>query len=275
METMYSQTMFFFRAIISMMAASVVVLSCGNNSNKSKLNLSTVGAALSLPAYYDLTGQIDTNNTPNCGSASPYNGNTTSGGTGSGGTGGTGTTSSIQQTSGGSSGSSSSSSTPTAYSVVSQLVMKLTQDVLSLKFYYYPNQYQGPLNQQQGFVFAGNSVLGTFTITGNRGTVKYQSRALDINTSSSSTQTLAYMNISLNLTGSYVDGTGTNTNYNQCYTSDGVHCTSQTTNSQCFTNDNVNCVVLGNSSGSPVIITGNIDCNSNILPNGNGSSSGQ
>jgi hypothetical protein len=230
-----------------------------SSQNKVKLtmpeitNLVNSGAASSQQVliYSLATRKVDQSLTPNCGVATPATGTT-----------GVGT--STGQASTGSSGSSNS-----RFSITTQLYLKPTGETLSLRFIYDLNQYQGNVDPQQGFALTG----GVFnsTASGKQGTVKWSGQGIGyIDESNSGAQTLSYMTIQLNLSGTFTQGQSSSiTTPNQCFTQDNVNCTSLNTGTYCFTQDNKTCV--GNTAASnaiPISITGSITCSAqNINPN--------
>ncbi|MBP7282610.1 MAG: hypothetical protein KBA66_13595 [Leptospiraceae bacterium] len=212
--------------------------------------MSLLGPEGSLAFFW--TRDIDTSLTPNCGVATP---GTTSGTTGTGGT-------TVPPT-GGTTGTSTSKRI-----ILSQLVFE-TGETLTLKFQYDSNQYQGALDQQQGFMLTGG-IFG-HTVNGRQGTVKWNGQGIGyIDESNNSAQTLTYMIVSLNLKGTFIQGTTSiGTTPFECNTSDNVNCTSTSTTTKCFTQDGAKCVNSLTQAGTQVSVTiaGDINCNAaNVIP---------
>ncbi len=197
--------------------------------------------------YYFLNNGIDMDLTPNCGTATPAT-TTTSTGT---------TTTST---------SSSSRTTNTRFTVLSQLVMKSTKETLTMNFLYDTTQTQGSIDQQQGFTFTGGAFSDT--VTGKQGTVKWINQGVNVDDTNQGSQIISYMNVELNLQGTYTEGSGTTTTPSECYTSDNINCTSTTTTSKCFTTDNKTCLSTSSttSGGTSIIIKGTINCNAKNVP---------
>lgn len=209
--------------------------------------LSLLGPEGSL--LYFLPREIDTSLTTNCGVATP--GSTSTGTPGLPGTtpttGTTGTTTSKRI-------------------ILSQLVFK-TGETLTLKFQYDSNQFQGALDQQQGFTLTGG-IFG-HTVRGVQGTVKWNGQGIGyIDESNNSAQSLTFLIVSLNLRGTFTQGTTSSLiSQAQCNTSDGINCTSAQTTTTCFTTDGSKCVNNSNTTGIPITIAGDINCNANnVIP---------
>jgi hypothetical protein len=202
--------------------------------------------------------EIDTSLTSSCGTASPA---TTSMGIIPGQT-------TPQQPTGGNTQNRS------RFTIFSQLIMKYTKEVLTMRFTYDLNQFQGNIDPQQGFVLTGD--LYKRTITGNQGIVKWYNQGLGyINTSGQSSggvQSLSFMTVELNLTGVYNDAaTSTTTQPFQCPTLNNQTCEygAVTNGRTCFTTDNLTCIVNTSSTGgTTVTIIGTVKCNAqNVRPN--------
>lgn len=145
------------------------------------------------------------------------------------------------------------------FSIISTFIMKNSNESLNMRFSYDRRQFKGPINPQQGFVLAGG-MFGN-TVTGRQGTVEWGAMGVNLIPSQSSQQ-LTYLDIRVELSGTFVPGQGTTIPPNQCYTQDGINCTVVQTSTQCFTVDNRTCLVdTGASGGSqPIIIRGRIRC---------------
>jgi len=196
---------------------------------------------------YLLNNGIDMDLTPNCGTATPATAATS-----------TGTTTTTTST--------SSRSTNTRFTVLSQLVMKTTKEILTIKFIYDTTQTQGAIDQQQGFTFTGG--LFNDTITGKQGTVKWLNQGVNVDDSNQGTQIVQFFNINVNLQGTYTPGVGTTTTPTECYTSDSVNCTSTVTTTKCFTTDNKTCLSSASttSGGTAIVIKGSLNCNAKNIP---------
>lgn len=228
--------------------SSLLLLNCSTkDQNKTELTgLLTDG----FPAIYFL-GEIDSDLTTSCGQATPATATTgTTGGT----TGTTGTT--------GTSGSNN-----TRFSVISQLIFK-TKETLNIRYIYDSTQIQGRIDAQQGFVLSGGFL--NKTVQGNVGTVEWFNQGINIDTSIQSAQQISFFNIELTITGTYSETnlSSSSSLLNQCYTLDGVNCTSGQSSTQCFTSDNRSCLVQNTTADAiPVTIRGTIKCNApNIVP---------
>ncbi|MBE7410572.1 MAG: hypothetical protein HS129_00670 [Leptospiraceae bacterium] len=197
--------------------------------------------------YLLSNGMIDMDLTPNCGTATPA---TTATGT-------TGTTTTT---------TTSTKTTNTRFTVLSQFVMKTTKEILTIKFIYDTTQTQGPIDQQQGFTFTG----GVFndTVTGKQGLVKWLNQGVNVDDSNQGTQVVQFLNINVNLQGTYTPGVGTTTTPIECYTSDSINCTSTVTSTKCFTTDNRTCLSSAStaSGGTPIVIKGTLNCNAKNIP---------
>lgn len=231
---------------------------CTNTKEQNKIKFSTPELLNILSPedaiIYLGDREIDQTLTPYCGTATP----TTSMGTTIPGQ----TTPTPQPTTG-------TSGSGTRFTIFSQLVMKYTKEVLTLKFLYDMNQYQGNIDPQMGFILTGK--LFGRTITGTQGTVKWYNQGIGyINTTGSTgVQTLSFFILDINLTGTYTDSVSSTTQPVQCPTLDGINCTSAPTNGRtCLTTNNLVCAVSTNTTGTPVTIVGKLKCSAkNIIPN--------
>lgn len=234
-----------FRSIVILFAFSSVFAACGlKNENNAALSILDD----STPALYPFNGEVDSSVTTSCGQASPATTATT-------GTGGTT----------GSTGGTTSTTNNTRFTVISQLIFK-TKETLNLRFIYDSTQTQGTIDPQQGFVLAGG--LFGKTVQGTQGTVKWFNQGINIDTALQSTQQVSFFNLEIKLNGTYSTTSASSTILRQCYTTDGVNCTSVVTTTQCFTSDSKTCLVQNTSTDAlPVIISGTIKCNApNIVP---------
>ncbi|TGN19084.1 hypothetical protein EHS15_11165 [Leptospira idonii] len=206
------------------------------DQNKTELNLLTQ----LLDGSQFFTGEIDTDVTTSCGTASPATSTST--------TGTTGTTT-----------STSSSTTPgTKFSIVSILTFK-TRETLSMRYTYDYMQTKGPLNTQQGFILTG----GAFgkTATGTLGSVGWSTNGININVNLTTGQEIPSFDIELNLNGYYTESS-TSTTTSTCTTLDNVNCTAatSTTTTTCYTINNQTCYVAASGSGTPIQIQGKVKC---------------
>ncbi len=237
------------------------ILSCNNNislkskdENKTKLAFPEILALLTpndAVAYF-YTRDIDKSLTTNCGVATP--------GTTTGTTGATGTTGTTTTTTGGATGTATSKRI-----VLSQLVFK-TGETLTMKFQYDSTQYQGSLDQQQGFTLTGG-IFGA-TVKGTQGTVKWTGQSLGyIDETNNAAQSLTFLIVTVSLRGTYTPGSSSSgTTPVECNTTDGINCTSSISTTKCFTQDYVKCVA-NNTGGTPITISGSINCNAaNVIP---------
>ncbi len=239
----------------------LTTLSCNSNislkskdENKTKLSFPEVASLLSpidtLAFFY--TRDIDKSLTTNCGIATPGTtagaGTTTPGATTTPTTGTTGTTTSKRV-------------------ILSQLVFK-TGETLTMKFQYDSNQFQGSLDQQQGFTLTGG-IFGS-TVKGTQGTVKWSGQSLGyIDETNNAAQNLTFLIVDVSLRGTYTPGSASNaTTPVECNTTGDGKCTSSITTTKCFTQDYVNCINNTAATGStPITISGKINCNAaNVIP---------
>lgn len=240
---------------ILLLTAIFVNLFCNTSKdeNTAKLSFPEVAAILSptdtVAFFY--TRDIDKTLTTNCGIATP--------GTTTGATGTTGTTGTTTPTTG-TTGTSSSKRI-----ILSQLVFK-TGETLTMKFQYDSLQYQGALDQQQGFTLTGG-IFG-HTVTGKQGTVKWSGQSLGyIDESNNAAQSLTFLIVDVNLKGTFTQGTtSSGTTPVECNTNGDGKCTSSVTTTKCFTQDYVNCM-SNTTSGTAINIAGKINCNAaNVIP---------
>ncbi len=225
------------------------------DENKTKLSFPEVASLLSptdtVAFFY--TRDIDKSLTTNCGIATP---GTTTGATGTATPGATTPTT-------GTTGTSTSKRV-----VLSQLVFK-TGETLTMKFQYDSNQFQGALDQQQGFTLTGG-IFGA-TVKGTQGTVKWSGQSLGyIDETNNAAQSLTFLIVDVSLRGTYTPGAASSgVTPVECNTTDGVNCTSSISTTKCFTQDYKTCMSsAGSATGStPVTISGKINCNAaNVIP---------
>ena len=205
-----------------------------------------------MAQYYLYFGdrEVDQTVTPSCGTATP---GVTLSGTGTG----TNTTTQPSQTGQGTSNSK--------FTIFSQMTMKKTGELLTLKFAFDTNQFQGTIDPQQGFILSGG--VWQSTITGRQGTVKWGAQGVGyIDESATGSQTVSYMKLDLELFGFFQPGQGqNNTVVFQCYTSDGLKCTTTTSSAQCYTYDSVNCITT--NAGKNITVKATVNCSAkNIVP---------
>lgn len=196
--------------------------------------------------------EVDQTVTPSCGTATP---GVTLSGTG------TGTGTAVSQPSTGGTGGTSN----TKFTIFSQMTMKKTGELLTLKFAFDTNQFQGTIDPQQGFILSGG--VWQSTITGRQGTVKWGAQGVGyIDESATGAQTVSYMKLDLELFGFFQPGQGqNNTVVFQCYTSDGLKCTTTTSSAQCYTYDSVNCITT--NAGKNITVKATVNCSAkNIVP---------
>lgn len=236
------------RTISVLFLLSLGVYQCKAPTSEVDLKFTELLVNLLGQESFFFVGEIDMDNTPDCGIATPdATGGGTQPGTGPGGV------PSVRNTGNG-------SQQNTRYSIISTFIMKETREVLNLRFNYDQRQLRGSLNPQQGFVLSGGQFGNT--VTGRLGTVEWGNLGIQLNPSTQGNQQIPSMIVKLALQGTYVPGQGTNIQPNQCFTLDNVNCTTQQTGSQCFTVDNRTC--LADPSGSPnarsIGISGEIRC---------------
>jgi hypothetical protein len=217
------------------------------NQNEADLQFGVIQGLINGSPLVIYLSEIDMDKTADCGKATYETAATSSTGTGS-------TTPST-----GTSGSQNN----TRFAIVSTFNMK-SGEILNLRFTYDLNQIQGPINPQQGFSLTG----GTFgnSITGRQGSITWGNMGINVIPKLSSQQ-LNFMQVELNLTGSYVPGNGTTVSPNLCYTIDSVNCTAGQASTQCFTVNNQTCLVdSGSAEAKQVTIRGKITCSApNII----------
>ncbi len=236
-------------------------ISCNTNislkskdENKTKLAFPEITSLLGPEgsvAYFN-TRDIDKSLTTNCGIATP------------------GTTAGATPTPGGVGAVPTTGTTGTSTSrriILSQLVFK-TGETLTMKFQYDSNQFQGALDQQQGFTLTGG-IFGA-TVKGTQGTVKWTGQSLGyIDETNNAAQNLTFLIVDVNLKGTYTPGSSSNaTTPVECNTTGDGKCTSSITTTKCFTQDYINCINNTAGTGStPITISGSINCNaSNVIP---------
>jgi hypothetical protein len=237
---------------------TILTLSFCNTKDDNKVKLTSpeitaiLNTSQSNGQFLFLVREIDTDLTTNCGVASPGSVASTTPGQG-------GTTPAPDPNTGGSANS--------RFTILSQLRIKDTGETLTMRFLYDSAQTQGALDQQQGFALTG----GVFnkTISGKLGNVKWQGQGagyLDESGQARGNQNLSFLNVTVNFTG-FFSGDNTNTSTPlECFTSDGINCTTVTTTSKCFTQDNSKCLVSSNA-GTSYRITGEIKCTAkNLIP---------
>ena len=238
---------------LSMIILIIANLFCtaSEDENKAKLAFPQVTSILSPSDsfYFFYPREIDKTLTTNCGIATP----------GTISTPGVPGTPTVPTT--GTTGTASSRRT-----ILSQLVFK-TGETLTMKFLYDSNQFQGALDQQQGFTLTGG-IFG-HTVTGRQGTVKWSGQSLGyIDESNTAAQALTFLMVDINLRGTFTPG-ATNSGIApvECNTSDGTNCTSSVTTTKCFTDNNKTCMTTSSTTGTPVTISGSINCNAtNVIP---------
>ncbi|MCE9502081.1 MAG: hypothetical protein K8R21_16490 [Leptospira sp.] len=236
-----------FRVLFLVLVTSLLFLAC-TQKKENKVDLSVYPFLDPGIKTLFLTNGIDSDLTPNCGTGTPATASTT---------GTTGTSTGAT--------SSGSKTANTRFTILSQLVMKVTHETLNMKFIYDTTQTQGSIDQQQGFTFTG----GVFadTIAGKQGTVKWLNSGVNIDDTNTGTQIIQFLKVELNLSGTYTPGSGTTTTPTQCYTVDNINCTSATATTQCFTTDNAKCISSATGEGAtPIIIRGTINCNAKNVP---------
>jgi hypothetical protein len=237
--------------ILPILISFILILTCKPPKSEVDLEMTAIQGLLNGNIIVFYLGEIDMDKTPDCGRAS-FETASQSGG-------GTTPSNDIKNTGGG------GTTANDRFSIISTFNMKQTYETLNLRFSYDRRQFKGSINPQQGFSLTGG-FFGN-TVTGRRGTVEWGSNGISLDPKASNQQ-LRYMEIDVNLTGTFVPGQGTSTPPGQCFTQDGVNCTSVTTSTQCFTTDNRTCLADTSSSESSkeVIIRGKIKCNApNII----------
>jgi hypothetical protein len=215
--------------------------------DQNKADLTILGTLNNSPALFFL-GEIDSNVTTSCGTASPATTTTTTT---------PGQTTPTQPT--------ATAGNNTRFSVFSQLVMK-TKETLNIRFIYDVAQTQGRIDPQQGFILSGGAFANT--VSGSQGTVRWFNQGVNVDQSVTTQQTLTFFNIELDLLGNYTSG-ASSTNLNSCNTLDGVNCTSGTSATQCFTSDNRTCLIQSSTTttATAVNIRGKMNCTAkNITP---------
>lgn len=236
-------------SIIVLMVANLFC-AASEDENKAKLTFPEVTSILSPSDsfYFFYPREIDKTLTTNCGIATP----------GTISTPGVPGTPTVPTT--GTTGTNSSRRT-----ILSQLVFK-TGETLTMKFLFDSNQFQGALDQQQGFTLTGG-IFG-HTVTGRQGTVKWNGQGIGyIDESNTAAQALTFLMVDVNLRGTFTQGaTASGVTPVECNTNGDGRCTSSITTTKCFTQDFINCM-SNNTSGVAVTISGSINCNAtNVIP---------
>lgn len=217
----------------------VLAFSGCTTKNDNEANINLLGLVSSNPFFL---GEIDTDVTSSCGTASPATTSSTT----------TGTTTTTA--------TSSSTTTSTKFSIVSILTFK-TKETLSMRYTYDYMQTKGTINTQQGFILTGGAFAKT--ATGTLGSVSWSSSGININTSLTTSQEIPSFDISLNLNG-YATDSSTSTSTSTCPTLDNVNCTAATTTTTttCYTINNQTCYIAASGSGTAITISGQVKCNS-------------
>lgn len=241
--------------LIILFLSSTLMVCRSRASNDAAININALSGLINGQTIIPFNGTVDTALTPNCGVSGPAT--TTTAGVG------TQPTTPQQPAQGGQANQNN-----TRFTVTTRYIMKTTGESLNMRFIYDSTQFQGPIDNQQGFVLSG----GTFgnTVTGTSGTVRIANGGIDVNPNSQTSQTLSFLAINIDLRGNFTSGTSTTggSTPTSCFTIDNVNCTAQTTNAQCFTFDNRTCATNSGSTGTPVTISGRINCsNPALLPN--------
>ncbi|WP_232224717.1 LIC10920 family plasminogen-binding lipoprotein [Leptospira fainei] len=222
-------------------------LSCEHhNSTKSDLTVTSTDGSVN----FSIHGSLDKTKTPNCGTASPYTGSTSTGGTST-------TTTTTTSTSSGSSN--------TQFTVISRLYYT-TGDYVYLKFLYDSTQNQGQIDSQQGFSYSGS--LAAKPLVANYGKIAWGGSGVPVDTSTSGSQALSYLTVTLDLVGNVVNSGSAGLSLTQCYTVDFINCTSATSSSMCYTQNGQQCFNSQSVSGVGVSIKGDVNCTSNSIPAG-------
>jgi len=232
-----------YRVFILLISYVLFTAGCKlKDQNEAKLDITPIIGLLGGSALVIYLGEINMDRTADCGRASVE----------TAATGPTGGATTPAPTTG------SSSTTNTRFAIVSTFQMK-TEETLNLRYTYDINQTQGPINPQQGFSLTGG-LFGN-SVTGRTGTITWGNAGLNIDPKKSSQQ-LNFMQVDLNITGSFVPGNGTTAQPTLCSTIDSVNCTAGQAATQCFTIDNRTCLVDTTSSeAKQVTIKGKITCN--------------
>lgn len=236
--------------ILFILVSLGLILNCKPPKSEVDLEMTALQGLLNGNIMVIYLGEIDMDKTPDCGRATVEASSQTGGGT---------TTPNVKNTGGG------GTTANDRFSIISTFNMKKTYETLNLRFTYDRRQFKGPINPQQGFSLTGG-LFGN-TVTGKQGTVEWGSNGINLDPKNTNQQ-MQFMEIDVNLTGSFVPGQGTTTQPSQCYTQDGINCTSVTTSTQCFTVDNRTCLVdtTDSATAQEVIIRGKIKCNApNII----------
>ena len=213
------------------------LFTCSSNKRESSALMVALGQSSfndSGPLIIPLVGDVDTNITTTCGTASSSS--TTS--------------------------SSSSSSTTTASSkkTISSTLSFRTREKLTLKFTYDPSKTKGSIDATQGFIYDKGELtkitspnLGS--ITGTEGFVDWTNGSVYVANSN-----VNILEVAVSLIGRAKRTSAVTTT--TCNTSDGTNCTSANTNGRtCLTTDNKVCLVSSsNPTDRQVYIRGLIKC---------------
>ncbi len=221
---------------------SFLYLSCANQ-DANKVGLTVFGDGVA----FNIDGELDSDKTANCGTASPYSTSTTS----------TTTT-------------TTTSSSTNLFTVISRLYFK-SGEYLYLKFIYDNTQNQGSIDSQQGFSYSGG--IGTLGVVSNYGKIYWGGSGVPIDTTATSSQALSYLTVTLDLVGTAVESGSTALALTQCYTVDLINCTSATSTSMCYTQDGATCYNTQSITGPSVTIKGDVNCTSASISSGSSSSS--
>ncbi len=242
--------MFVFRffPFLTGLCLTLFVVSC-NNDNVNKVDLTATGTSGSI---FQIQGEIDKSKTSNCGTATPYSA-----------TSGTGTTTGTTGTTG---------STTNLFTVNSRLYFT-TGAFVTLKFLYDATQNQGSVDSQQGFSYSGLPALGIPAAVANYGKIFWGGSGVPLDTGTSSTQSLSYLTVTVDLVGNQVTSGSAGLALTQCYTTNFINCTSATSSSMCYTQDGINCYNTNTATGPVLTIKGDINCTSNAIPSGSSTTS--
>jgi hypothetical protein len=241
------------KILILLIILSSFACKTSKNENKAKLTFPEVASLLSPSDtfYFFYTREIDKTLTTNCGVATP------------GGAVSTGVPGAVP----GATPTPTTGTSTSKYTILSQIIFK-TGETLTMKFLYDSLQYQGALDQQQGFTLTGG-IFGN-TVKGTQGTIKWQGQSLGyIDEANKTAQTLTFLIVDINLRGTFTPGSAaTGTTPTECYTTGDGKCTSTITTTKCFTQDYITCMNNTAATGAtPITISGNINCNAaNVIP---------
>lgn len=232
----------FFPIFLGLCLSLFLTTAC-NNNDTNKIDLTVTGTdGIVLP----ITGEVDKDKTSNCGTAAPYSSSS-----------GTGTTT----------GTTTTGSSTNLFTINSRLYFT-TGAFITLKFVYDATQNQGTVDAQQGFSFSGLPLLNMPAVVANYGKIFWGGSGVPVDTGTSSSQSLSYLTVTLDLVGNQVTNGSAGLALTQCYTTNFINCTSATSSSMCYTQDGVNCYNTNTASGPTVSIKGDINCTSNAIPSG-------